>query len=62
MKRFLKQLRRFGRDEYGGEVIEYAMIAALITILLIAGITSIGNSGKQMYENLDQKWDEAAGT
>ena len=35
-------LRRFGRDETGATAIEYGLIAALISIVIIVSATSIG--------------------
>lgn len=57
----VRWLKTFWTNRHGGTVIEYAMIAALITLGLIVAITSIGNSTKAMYENLDSHWDDAAG-
>ncbi|HXE54375.1 MAG TPA: hypothetical protein VN541_15240 [Tepidisphaeraceae bacterium] len=44
----MRQLHRIAtrlvRDEGGGEVLEYALIAGLIVIGAIAAITAVGNS------------------
>lgn len=37
-----KRLGRLWRDERGGEVLEYALIAGLIVVAAIAAIASIG--------------------
>ncbi|HXE55851.1 MAG TPA: Flp family type IVb pilin [Tepidisphaeraceae bacterium] len=37
-------LAKLVRDERGGEVIEYALIAGLVVIAAIAAITAVGNS------------------
>ena len=42
MKSFVKTLARLVRDERGGEVLEYALIAGLIVIAAIAVIGSVG--------------------
>ena len=55
------RLRAFIRDESGATSIEYGLIAALITIGLVAAFSSFGQSSQQMYENLDAKWDAASG-
>lgn len=57
---FLSRLRSFYKDVSGGQVIEYAMIAALIVVGLLVALNSIGTSTKAMYENLDAHWDDAA--
>lgn len=42
-------MKRFLRDERGATAMEYALIAGLISILLITGATSIGTSMNGMY-------------
>ena len=58
---FRSLLRKLIGDERGATSIEYGLIAALITIGLVAAFTSLGQSSQDMYENLDAKWDEASG-
>ena len=41
-KQIQRQLKRLGRDERGGEVIEYALILGLVIVVAIAVITSVG--------------------
>ena len=36
-------MRKLIRDEQGGEVLEYALIAGLIVVAAIAAITAVGN-------------------
>ena len=36
-------LSKLARDERGGEVLEYALIAGLIVVAAIAAITSVGS-------------------
>jgi Flp pilus assembly pilin Flp len=38
----ISTLKKLVRDEQGGEVLEYALIAGLIVIAAIAAITSVG--------------------
>lgn len=61
MIRFAKCLSSFRRDGSGATSIEYAIIAAMITLVIVAGVTSLGNTAAGSYENLDEKWDNAAG-
>ncbi len=35
-------LRRFGKDEGGATAIEYGLIAALIAVVIIAAVTTVG--------------------
>ena len=43
MDAFRGLLVRLARDEQGGEVLEYALIAGLIVVAAIAAITTVGN-------------------
>jgi len=45
---------RFVRDESGATAIEYGLIAALISVVIIAALTSVGN-------NLSAKFNSVAG-
>lgn len=40
--RWNNPIRKFLRDEDGGEVLEYALIAGLIVVAAIAAITTVG--------------------
>ena len=37
-----KLVQRFARDEFGATAIEYGLIAALISVVIITAITSVG--------------------
>ena len=50
MRRLLKELIR---DEQGGEVLEYALIAGLIVIGAIALITSVGGKVLARWQSVD---------
>jgi Flp pilus assembly pilin Flp len=43
MKALLKTLKALVREDRGGEVLEYALIAGLITVAAIAVIGLVGN-------------------
>lgn len=49
MVRFLKRL---ASDEAGATAIEYALIASLISVAIIAGATSIGGSLNTTFTNI----------
>jgi pilus assembly protein Flp/PilA len=40
---------RFVRDESGATAIEYGLIAALISVVIITGLTAIGGSLNTMF-------------
>ncbi len=46
------RLRALLRDRRGATAIEYGMIVALATILIIAALTSMGQSVTQMFADL----------
>jgi pilus assembly protein Flp/PilA len=39
----LRLMAKLARDEQGGEVLEYALIAGLIVVAAIAAITTVGS-------------------
>ena len=49
----MKSFKRFLSDEQGLETVEYAIIAGLIVVALIAIITSIGGKVKARFQSLD---------
>lgn len=42
MKKLLEMMSKLRRDEKGATVIEYALIAALVAVVAIAGFTTVG--------------------
>jgi Flp pilus assembly pilin Flp len=42
MKRMLKQFRSIWRDEHGGEILEYVLVAGLIVAAAVAVVTAVG--------------------
>ena len=53
MKRFVNTLSALGRDERGGEVLEYALIAGLIVVAAIAVIGSVGTKVLARWTSLN---------
>lgn len=51
---------RFLKDESGATAIEYGLIAALISVGIIAGAESLGGSISGTFTKLGTKMDEAA--
>ncbi|KAA0699146.1 Flp family type IVb pilin [Neorhizobium sp. P12A] len=47
-----KLFARFLKDESGATAIEYGLIAALISVALIAGASSLGNALNTQFQNL----------
>jgi pilus assembly protein Flp/PilA len=50
-----KLFARFLKDESGATAIEYGLIAALISVALIAGASTLGNALNNQFQNLSTK-------
>jgi pilus assembly protein Flp/PilA len=55
-------IKRFGDDEEGAAAIEYALIAALIAIAIIAGATILGGGMNKMFTDLGNYVSGLAGS
>ena len=49
-----KLVSRFLKDESGATAIEYGLIAALISVALITGATSLGTTLNSTFSNLSK--------
>ena len=58
--RLRKRLRRFGISELGATAIEYGLIAALISVVIIAALRLTGNSLKTVFNNIGTTLSTAA--
>lgn len=54
------QIRRFRRDPSGATAIEYALIASLISIAIIVGVSAVGVQLETMYQALADAFVEPA--
>lgn len=52
---------RFVKDESGATAIEYGLIAALISVALITGATTLGNTLNAQFQSLSTKMTTANG-
>jgi len=43
----------FGRDESGATAIEYALIATIISIVIVAALSVIGSNIKTMFQSIE---------
>jgi len=50
-----KIVRNFIKNESGATAIEYGLIASLIALVIIAGVTSIGTSLSASFETVATK-------
>jgi len=51
----MKFVSRFLKDESGATAIEYGLIAALISVVIITGATAIGTSLNSTFGNVSNK-------
>jgi len=51
----LKFIRKMLRDESGPTAIEYGLIAALIAVVTIAGLTTLGTTLNSRYNSIATK-------
>lgn len=56
-----KIFARFVKDESGATAIEYGLIAALISVALIAGATTLGTALNEQFRDLSTKMNAANG-
>lgn len=52
MKTLWKNIQQFLRDEEGVTAIEYALIAALIAVVIIAAVTFVGNEVSDTFNTV----------
>jgi pilus assembly protein Flp/PilA len=52
MKSFMLNLRRFLVSEDGPTAVEYAVMLALIVVVCLSVLTSIGNSASVVFSNV----------
>jgi len=52
-------ISRFVRDESGATAIEYGLIAALIAVVIITGVTAVGTSLTAKFNAISGKIDTA---
>ena len=50
--RFTKRIVAFLREEDGPTAVEYAVMLALIIVVIIAAVSAIGGETNDMYNNL----------
>lgn len=55
MKNLYQGVMRFVNDEEGVTAIEYALIAALIAVVIIAGVTLTGTNVKAVFKTVCDK-------
>ena len=55
----IRTLRRIRSDKRGATAIEYGLIAALIAVAAISGMTALGGGSNGMWGKLDNRVSES---
>ena len=56
----IKALLRVFKDRSGATAIEYGLIAGVICVAVIGGVSSVGQTANGAFVDLDQKIEEAS--
>ena len=57
--KLLARIRRFRKSEDGATAIEYGLIAALIAVVIIAAVTTVGTELNQTFELVGSELNSA---
>ena len=49
----MKNIVRFLKDKSGATAIEYGLIAALIAVAIIGGVSAVGDQARTTFDNVD---------
>ena len=60
MKTYMRKIVAFINDEEGASAIEYALLVALIALVIVGGATLLGKSISNMFTNAAAKLDAVA--
>jgi len=50
-----KFVTRFLKDESGATAIEYGLIAALVAVVIVGGVTAVGGKLSSTFDTVNQK-------
>ena len=62
MQRFVRSLVKFLKREDGPTAVEYAVMLALIIVVCIAAITTLGSNANNTFSNVADKAAPAGGS
>jgi pilus assembly protein Flp/PilA len=51
----MQLIQKFWHDEEGATAIEYGLIAGLVSIVIIAGLTALGPNLKDLFSSISNK-------
>ena len=61
MNKFLNFAKRLSRDEEGATAIEYGLLAALIAVVIIAAVSTLGGTLRDTFTNVNDCISDPAG-
>jgi pilus assembly protein Flp/PilA len=56
---FINRVRAFVRDSSGQDLLEYALLVALIALVCVAVITTTGSNVKEIFDQISTKLGDA---
>ena len=60
MKNLITRMRALTRDDSGQDLLEYALLVALIALVAVAAVTSTGQSVNKIFDTVSSKLTTAA--
>lgn len=60
MEKFMQAVNRFIRDEEGATAIEYGLIAALISVVMIVALSGVGTGVKLAFQKVCEAFNTYA--
>jgi pilus assembly protein Flp/PilA len=61
MNKFFAQVKHFAADEEGATAIEYGLLAGLISVVIIGGVTLVGTNLEAIFQYIQGKLTVPAG-
>jgi pilus assembly protein Flp/PilA len=58
-KRVMQLIRRFLTDKGGATAIEYGLIIAVLSLVIVSGVGAVGNAISDMFSNQDRALQQA---
>jgi pilus assembly protein Flp/PilA len=60
-ERSMSMFRRFVKDDSGATAIEYGLIAALVSVAIIAALTTLGDNLSATFDSVSEQLSGAGG-
>ena len=60
MKNLITRMRALTRDDSGQDLLEYALLVALIALVAVAAVTSSGQAVNKIFDTVSSKLSTAA--